>query len=206
MAASSSIAPFAFGLLPVVSEKLTRGNYNMWHATVSSALKGARLAGYIQSTAAPPSSFLTDASASPADGKTVDPQPNPAYEKWVAEDQIVLSYLFNSLSREVFGQVATATAAAELWAAIQDLHASQSRARVMSTRMALTTASKGTSSVAEFFVKMKGLADDMASAGRKLEDEELVSFILTGLGEDFESIVTAMASRVEPISVNELYA
>ena len=76
----------------------------------------------------------------------------------------------------------------------------------MSTRMALTTASKGTSSVAEFFVKMKGLADDMASAGRKLEDEELVSFILTGLGEDFESIVTAMASRVEPISVNELYA
>jgi len=76
----------------------------------------------------------------------------------------------------------------------------------MSTRMALTTASKGTSSVAEFFVKMKGLADDMASAGRKLEDEELVSFILTGLGEDFESIVTAMASRVEPIFVNELYA
>jgi len=47
MAASSSIVPLAFGLLPVVSEKLTRGNYNMWHATVSSALKGARLAGYI---------------------------------------------------------------------------------------------------------------------------------------------------------------
>jgi hypothetical protein len=203
---ASAHAPLAFGLLPVVSEKLTRGNYNMWHATVSSALKGAHLAGYTVKTAAPPSPFLTPAEASTADGKKVDPQPNPAYDKWAAEDQIVLSYLFSSLSKEVFGQVATTTTAAELWSAIQDLHASQSRARVMATRMALATASKGASSVAEFFVKMKGLADDMASAGRKLEDEELVTFIITGLGEEFESFVSAVASRVEPISVNELYA
>ena len=46
-----------------------------------------------------------------------------------------------------------------------------------------------------YFVKMKGLADDMASVGKKLEDDE-----------DYESIVTAMMSCVEPISVNELYA
>jgi len=177
----------------------------MWHATVSSALKGAHLAGYIDSTAAPLAAFLTNDSVAPVDGKKPE-LPNPAYEKWVAEDQIVLSYLFSSLSRDVFGQVATATTAAELWAAIQALHASQSWACIMSTRMALTTASKGTSSIAEYFVKMKGLADDMASAGRKLEDEELVTFILSGLGEEFESIVTAMASRVELVSINELYA
>jgi len=201
--ASSTSAPLAFGLLPVVSEKLTRGNFNMWHATVMSALKGARLFGYIQSTAVPPAAFIEPATT--ADGKQAEPTPNPAFEKWVAEDQIVLSYLFSSLSKEIFGQVATSTTAAQLWSAIQDLHASQSRARVISTRMALASASKGTSSVAEFFVKMKGLADDMASAGRKLGDEELVSFILIGLGEDFESIVSAIASRVEPISLNELY-
>ena len=207
---SSATAPLAFGLLPVVSEKLTRGNYNMWHATVSSALKGARLAGYILKTAVPPAAFIQD-EASTVDGKKPDPAPNPAYEKWVAEDQIVLSYLFSSLSKEIFGQVATATTATELWAAIQDLHASQSRARIISTRiistrMALATATKGTSSVAELFVKMKGLADDMASAGRRVEDEELVAYILTGLGDEFESIVSAVSTRVESISVNELYA
>jgi hypothetical protein len=106
----------------------------------------------------------------------------------------VLSYLFS-------------LTAVELWATIQELHTSQSRAHIMTTRMALTTAKKGTSSIVEFFIKMKGLADNMASAGRrKLEDEELVTFILTGLGEDFESIVSAIVSRVEPISNNELYA
>jgi len=131
--------------------------------------------------------------------------PNPAYDKWVAQDQQVLSYLFGSLSKEIFAQVSTATSAAELWAAIQAHHASQSRARIISTCMALATASKGMSSVADYFTKMKGLADDMASAGKKLEDEDLVTYILTGLGEDFESVVTAIATRVELITVPELY-
>lgn len=69
--------------------------------------------------------------------------------------------------------------------------------------MALTTATKGISSVADFFVKMKGLVDDMALAGCKVEDEELVAYILTGLGEEFESIVLAVAASVEPISVKQ---
>ena len=53
---------------------------------------------------------------------------------------------------------------------------------------------------------MKGLADDMASAVRKLDDEELVSYILTGLDIDYESVVTSVATRVEPITISELYA
>jgi hypothetical protein len=35
--------------------------------------------------------------------------------------------------------------------------------------------------VAEFVSKMKTLADEMASAGKKLDDEELSSYILAGL-------------------------
>jgi hypothetical protein len=72
--------------------------------------------------------------------------------------------------------------------------------------MALATALKGSSSMAEYYTKMKGLADDMASAVRKLDDEELVSYILTGLDIDYESVVTSVATRVEPITISELYA
>lgn len=53
---------------------------------------------------------------------------------------------------------------------------------------------------------MKSLADEMALAGRKLEDEELISYILTGMDLDFDSIVSTMEARVEPITMNELYA
>jgi hypothetical protein len=75
------------------------------------------------------------------------------------------------------------------------------RACVIATRMALATASKGSSTVAEYYTKMKGLADEMASVGRKLDDEELISYILTCLDFDFDSVVSAIAARVEPITV-----
>ena len=67
------------------------------------------------------------------------------------------------------------------------------------------TASKGTSSINEYFTKMKYLTDEMASVGRRLEDEELVSYILTSLDLDFNPVVSAVATRVEPILVGELY-
>ena len=69
----------------------------------------------------------------------------------------------------------------------------------------LANASKGTSSIADYFAKIMGLAEDMASAGRKLEDEELVSYILAGLGADYNPVVSDIATQVEPITPSELY-
>ena len=71
--------------------------------------------------------------------------------------------------------------------------------------MALSMAQKGNSTVAEYYAKMKTLADEMASSGRKLEDDELVSYILAGLDIDFNPLVSAIAVRVEPISTGELF-
>jgi hypothetical protein len=71
--------------------------------------------------------------------------------------------------------------------------------------MVLSTTRKGNISVAQYVGKMKTLADDMTSAGKKLEDEDLVSYILAGLDSDFDSVISAISARVEPISVAELY-
>uniref|UniRef100_A0A0A9AYP2 Uncharacterized protein n=1 Tax=Arundo donax TaxID=35708 RepID=A0A0A9AYP2_ARUDO len=60
--------------------------------------------------------------------------------------------------------------------------------------------------VAEYFGKMKTLGDEMAAAGRPLEDEEMVEYIITGLDEDFSPLVSALCARVELVSVGELYA
>jgi hypothetical protein len=53
---------------------------------------------------------------------------------------------------------------------------------------------------------MRALADDMASSDTPLRDDELVSYILACLDEDYNSVYTAMTSRVEPITPSELYA
>jgi hypothetical protein len=72
--------------------------------------------------------------------------------------------------------------------------------------MALTTTQKGSSTVAEYISKMKTLADDMASAGKKLDDEEFCSYILAGLDYEYNSLVSSVAVRVEPITLGELYS
>jgi hypothetical protein len=82
-----------------------------------------------------PPEFLPATSASDKLDKNVDPLPNREYEKWVAKEAQVLSYLFTSLSKEIFAQVSAAETMTKLWAAIEGLHASQSRARVISTCM-----------------------------------------------------------------------
>jgi hypothetical protein len=130
---------------------------------------------------------------------------NPEYELWVAKDQQVLSYLLASLSKEILGQISTEVTASVAWAAIEAMFASQSMACIITTRMALATATKGSSSISEYYSKMKGLADDMASVGKKIKDEELISYMLTGLGEDYDSVISVVATHVEPITVIELY-
>lgn len=197
---SAHAAAYSLGLYPV-SEKLTRGNFILWKAQVQSAIKGARMAVYINPDAAAPSQFLQ---AKKGDDKDADPILNPEYEDWVAKDQQVPSYILTSCSHEILSQVLTATIAVEAWATIQGMYTSQSRVRLISTRMALATASKGTSTISEYFTKMKSLADEMASVGRCLEDEELVSYILTGLDHDYNPVVSAVAARVEPILVGDL--
>jgi hypothetical protein len=82
---------------------------------------------------------------------------------------------------------------------------SQSRVKVINTRMALANATKGTSTIGEYFAKIKSLADKMVVAGRKLDNEEMISYLLNGLNEDYNLVATAVANRVEPISTSELF-
>jgi hypothetical protein len=47
---------------------------------------------------------------------------------------------------------------------------------------------------------MKNLADEMDSAGKKVDPEEFTSYVLAGLDMDCNSAVSAIATRVEPIT------
>lgn len=199
--ASSSGGSSAPAIIFPITEKLTKGNYPTWRMQALSTLRGAQMASVIEGTAAPPSPFLARTKEEEQKGET---KPNPDYEGWFAKDQTVLSFLLNSLSKEVLGQVPTTVQSAkDAWAAIEAMYASSSRARIISTRMALTTATKGSSTISEYFARMKSLADDMASAGKKIEDDEFVSYILSGLDLSWDAIVTAISTRTEPITVSE---
>jgi hypothetical protein len=77
---------------------------------------------------------------------------------------------------------------------------------VINTRMALATTQKGSSTIAKYFSKMKSLADDMSLARKKLDDEELCSYILAGLDAEYNSLVSSIAARIEPITISDPYS
>lgn len=124
---SAAVLPSTFG--HPVTEKLTRFNYALWKLQVLPAICGAQLVGFITGASkAPPKEIA---------GTDDKQEPNPAYTTWLALDQQVFSYLLASLSRDVLKQVSTCGTAASLWATIEELFASQTRACAVNTRITL---------------------------------------------------------------------
>jgi hypothetical protein len=72
--------------------------------------------------------------------------------------------------------------------------------------MALATTQKWSSTAAEYISKMKTLVDDTASVGKKLDGEELCSYILVGLDYEYNSFISSIVARVELITLGELYS
>jgi len=184
-----------------VTEKLTKNNYALWRAQVLTAIRGARLEGYITGKVVTP-----EAEVDEKQGDKVVKVINPAYEEWYARDQQVLGLIFMSVSKDVLTRIADATTAAEAWKSIGEMHASQSRARSVNVRLALATTKKESMSITEYYSKMKGLGDEMAAAGKPLDDEEMVGYIINGLDAEFNPVTSALITRVEPITMPELFS
>ena len=198
--ASSSSAAAAFALIPI-ADKLHRDNYLVWRAQALATIRGAQLIDHLNPDHPFPEPKLAD-----KDGKPTD-VPNPAYVVTLAQDSQVLSFIFNSISPPVMIQVAHCTKAAAAWTAIREMFLSQTQANIVNTRIALSTTKKGTATIADYIGRMKALGDEMASAGKPLDDDDMVSYILAGLEYDYISFVSSIcAARTEPIKVAELYS
>jgi hypothetical protein len=85
------------------------------------------------------------------------------------------------------------------------MFASQARAHVMQIYFQLATLKKGSNSNTEYFQTIKTLSDTLATAGQPLNDFESVYFLLKGLGTEYDPFVTSVTTRVDPLSIDELY-
>nr|XP_040256565.1 myb-like protein P [Aegilops tauschii subsp. strangulata] len=103
-------------------------------------------------------------------------------------------------------QVATLPTPAEVWRAIHAMFAAQSQAQAINTRIELTNLQKCNTTMAKYLGKIRSLTDEVACTAAALSDPEIVSKILAGLDMDYNPVVSALAARVEPVTVQELYS
>ncbi|KAH7656943.1 Photosystem I PsaK reaction centre protein [Dioscorea alata] len=111
------------GLLPtpafghLITVKLTRENYLLWKAQVLPYLRSQQLLGYIDGSVARPAETIAQIAQ---EGEVTTVQ-NPAFTRWLQQDQMVLSALLSSLSNEVLAQVLFLTTSKEVWRALEQM-------------------------------------------------------------------------------------
>lgn len=193
---SSTTAPL--GSIPIA---LTRSNFMLWRSIMYPHLAGANLHGYLDGTAAAPLAMITQGT-----GDKATSTPNPDYHVWWVQDQRVLSGLLSSMTPDVASQMIGRTTSQAVWSAVNEMFGAQSRANARQVRNQLQQLKKKDMSVAEYFHKMKTLADTLAAIGAPVADEELIDYILNGLGSQFAAIAASMTVFNQKVTLTDFYS
>jgi hypothetical protein len=99
------------------SVKLNAKNYLAWKTQFIPILNYQNL-NYLLSNPSPSPTILNAAN---------DAIPNPAYEEWFKQNQMLLSWLFSSLTKEIFPYVINLITAKEVWTALAHTFGSMSQ-------------------------------------------------------------------------------
>ncbi|KAK1693081.1 hypothetical protein QYE76_009778 [Lolium multiflorum] len=186
--ASSSATVLAAALGAPPTQLLTQENVLVWKALVIPALRGACVLNLVEGRDKAPVETLDVEDADKQKTTVV----NPAYATWIARDQQVLRWLVNALSPDVLAHVVGLESSAETWTAINAHVSASSKSRVQHLRTALVETKKGDMTADKFFSKMKTIAQELAAAGKPVDDDELVWYVLKNLGGDYNNLITAV--------------
>lgn len=76
----------------------------------------------------------------------------------------------------------------------------------MQTKLQFTTLKKGSSTITKYFNKATSLSSSLNVAGHPLSPFEFTIFLLADLGSDYESIVTSISTRHDPLSSYHVFS
>ncbi|XP_075083572.1 uncharacterized protein LOC142167307 [Nicotiana tabacum] len=137
------------------------------------------------------------------DGTLIIPKADSAIQQaWARCNDMVLSWLLNSLSKEIAGSVLYSHSAKDLWSDREDRFGQTNGAKLFQLQKKLSSVVQGNSSVSTYFTKMKSLWDELdalntfsacvceCECGAKVislkahQDERLLQFLI-GLNDIF---------------------
>jgi hypothetical protein len=84
------------------------------------------------------------------------------------------------------------------------MFSSMSRSKVSHLQTALNNTKKKEMTVAQYFTVMKGFCSKLAAAGKIIEHDELVVYILNGLEMSYNALVDRVSSN-PGISLDDLF-
>jgi len=111
----------SFNYVPI---KLDYGNYLFWKAQILATIRAFDLLPYINKSLAP-SKYIHDSETSNHEAQVV----NLEYLNWIRSDQLLLSWLFSTIDKEVLAQVIHCETSVEVWSVLENLYSQQNVAK-----------------------------------------------------------------------------
>ncbi|KAK3005015.1 hypothetical protein RJ639_016132, partial [Escallonia herrerae] len=171
-------------------------NFTTWKAQVSMLMHGHNLFGHLDGILAAPPTTLTENNQS---------TPNPAYQIWFRQDQLVQNAILASVEPTLASTVAIAPSAHKAWTSLHTAFANKSQTRIISLQDQLARITKDSRPVTDYLRDIRSIADELATAGAAITNVQLIVRILQGLGSEYKAISAAIRSRETTISYEELY-
>ncbi|CAI9766814.1 unnamed protein product [Fraxinus pennsylvanica] len=163
------------------------GNYASWKSQMTNLLFGYGLLGFADGT-------------HPCPTKT-----DPGYSLWTRQDRLVLLGIQATVNSAICPMINNCTTSADAWNKLETSYANSSNTRMLSIMSSLMSNKKEGKTVATYMSNVKGLVDELALIGHPLNDAQIISYTLNGLGDEFKELTAAVRVRDTPISFEDLY-
>ena len=131
---------------------------------------------------------------------------NPEYKLWQRQDQLLVSWLFSSMTEGVLARMVKCESAAQVWSTIQIYFAAQIRAKVSQFKSQLQRTKKNDLSMNEYLLKIRKLVDLLNLVGNEISVKDHVESICEGLTEEYETFVVSTIARNDEFTVEEIEA
>jgi hypothetical protein len=109
------------------------------------------------------------------------------------------------MGKESISRVRAYRTSTETWTATKGNITSATRARTINSKISLATTKKGDLSIATYINKMHALGDELATSGKLIDDDDLISYILTGLDFKYNSVITMLIAK-ENLTLSEVHS
>ena len=186
-----------------ISVKVSSSNYPVWKAQTLPYFRGHGVFGYLDGTIPIPPQEIDSLHPNTGAGIKI---PNPQYAQWLCQDSLILATLNASLTEDVLTQIISYSTSRDVWLALERNFSSLSRAKAVQVRTQLATIRKGSLSANAYFLSIKRLADELALVGQPLTADDIITYVLAGLGQEYDSLASIITSRLDSVTLEELYS
>ena len=182
-----------------VTVKLDHSNFLTWKFQITHILEAYSLLEYVEGYNTCPPRFLVDELGA------VTTQVNSDYSQWQARDKALMFLISATLSSSAHSLIIGQSSAFGMWTVLLKRYTSISRSNILNLKKQIHDVKKNTDTVAQYLQRIKESRDKLAAVGTLVDDEDLLHIVLKGLPSEYESFSTAMLTKSEPVSFEELH-